>query len=104
MIADAPEAPPLDLFSLYASLGLVRVMEPQTELLMRERAARELEKSDYGPHERPWFTSFHASSFPGDPAVACKRQLLYRMMDLPPAEPMPPWVTTTGTVGKAASG
>lgn len=100
-LVDLPEVPALDHFGLYAHLGLVRVMEPETEVLMRERAQRAIEVSDYGPHERPWHCSYHASEFPGDQQSACKRYLLYRMMDLPPAEPMPPWVTTTGTVGKA---
>lgn len=99
--ASLPEIPYLDRFSMYAQLGLVRVMEPETEILMRERADRAIRQQDYGPHERPWFSSFHASEFPGEPESACKRYLLYRMMDLPPSEPMPPWVTTTGEVGKA---
>lgn len=95
------DIPPLGPFDLYAYLGLVRVMEPHTEVLMRERAEQERVAHDYGPHERPWFVSFHGSEFPGEPMDACKRYLLYRMMDLPPSEIVPPWVTTTGKIGKA---
>lgn len=101
MLQDLPEIEPLDRLSLYAQLGLVQVMEPATEELMRERALQELRHQDYGPHERPWHVSFHASAFPGVLEDACERSLLYRMMDAPPVEPMPPWVTTTGTLGKA---
>lgn len=45
--------------------------------------------------------SFHGSEFPGAPQDACQRYLTYRMMNFPSLEAMPPWVTTTGTVGKA---
>lgn len=100
-VQNPPEVPYLGLFDLYAYLGLVRVMEPETEILMRERAERERRAHDYGPHERPWFISFHGSQFPGEPQSACQRKLLYTMMDLPESEIVPPWVTTTGKIGKA---
>lgn len=97
-----PEIPYLSLFDLYAFLGLVRVMEPETEALMQERAERERVGDDHdSPHARPWFVSFHGSEFPGEPANACKRYLLYRMMNLPKTQATPPWVSTTGTIGKA---
>lgn len=102
MLTDVPEIPYLPRFDLYAMLGLVRVMEPHTELLMRELAEAERVADDYdSPHERPWFVSFHGSEFPGEPQDACKRYLTYRMMNIPKAEITPPWVTTCGTVGKA---
>lgn len=101
-ILDAlPEVPYLSPFDLYAHLGLVRVMEPHTEILMRERAERERIGGDYGPHARPWFVSFHGSMFPGEPLDACQRRLLYTMMDFAEAEAVPPWVTATGVLGKA---
>jgi hypothetical protein len=87
---------------MYAGMGLVQLMEPDTEELMRERAWRELVEDEYdSPHAMAWFKSFHASMFPGDPVEACARQLVYRMMNIPASEPMPPWVTTCGSVGKA---
>jgi hypothetical protein len=98
---DLPEIEPLARFDMYASLGLVSVMEPETESLMTERAWDRLRHQDYGPHERPWHVSFHGSEFPGVHEDACERYLVYRMMDVPPMSPMPPWVTTTGVVGKA---
>lgn len=102
MIVDLPEVPSLDRLTLYASLGLVRFMEPDTEELMRERARRALVDDEYdSPHAQAWFKSFHASAFTGSPVDACERSLVYRMMNIPPTEPMPPWVTTCGTVGKA---
>lgn len=87
---------------MYAMLGLLRVLEPETEVLMRERADDLLVSDEFdSPHNRPWFTSFHGSEFPGDPTTACERYLTYRMMNFPSSEAMPPWVTTTGTLGKA---
>lgn len=100
-LATPPEIPELDRFSLYAQLGMVSVMEPATEVLMQERADALVRRQDYGPHERPWHVSFHASAFPGDPVDACERHLIYRMIDAPPDKAMPPWVTVTGVVGKA---
>jgi hypothetical protein len=96
------EIGPLERFDFYAWLDLIRVMEPETETLMRERAAHQLASDEYdSPHSRPWYVSFHGSEFPGEPANACGRYLAYRMMNFPATEPMPPWVTTTGTLGKA---
>lgn len=94
---------PMERFGMYAYLGLVRVMEPETETLMQELAQHSLVSDEYdSPHSRPWFVSFHGSEFPGVPESACQRYLTYRMMNFPSASgPMPPWVTTTGTVGKA---
>lgn len=101
-IYDPPEVPALDIFSFYAHLNLISVMEPETETLMQERALKQLQEDDFdSPHSRPWFVSFHASEYPGDTADACERYLLYRMMNIPAREAMPPWVTATGVVGKA---
>src|SRR4051812_47350509 len=87
---------------MYAELGLVWMMEPDTEEAMRALAMRRLVQDEHdSPHERPWHVSFHGSSFPCDPVEACERHLVYRMMNIPAADPMPPWVTTCGDVGKA---
>lgn len=96
------EIPYLSHLELLGSTGGFGVMEPITEELMRERNEAEWRGDEHdSPHEQPWFTSFHASQFPGDDPDACERYLVYRMMNIPPAEPMPPWVTTTATQGKA---
>lgn len=100
-LVDLPEIEPLDRLSMYAQLALVSFMEPDTEEVMQERAVRQLQDEHDSPHERPWHVSFHASQFPGDPVDACERYLVYRMMNVPASEPMPPWVTATGVVGKA---
>ena len=93
---------PLERFAMYASLDLVSVMEPETDVLMHELAERRHREDEYdSPHKRPWFVSYHGSEFPGDPANACARYLNYRMMNFPATDYMPPWVTTTGTLGKA---
>jgi len=76
--------------------------ERTQEEVMRARAERALVEDEHdSPHERPWFVSFHASAFPGEPLDACERRLIYRMMNVPAGEAMPPWVTSTGVVGKA---
>jgi len=100
---DVPQIPSFSRFDLYLSLGLVSVMEPATEDLMRERSALDHVDDDHdSPHSRPWFVSFHASQFPGDPLEACARKLVYRMMNIPSGEgPMAPWITSTGVMGKA---
>lgn len=102
VLVDLPEIEPFDRFGFYALNGLVSLMEPDTEDLMQERALHDLIDDEYdSPHARAWHVSMHASEFPGDPANACERYFIYRMMNIPARDPMPPWVTTTGTLGKA---
>lgn len=95
-----PEIPPLDRFELYGYFGYHRVLEPATEEYMRAVNERELRGDDVARGEW-WHTSFHASEFPGDDIDGCARFLTYKRMNFPPTEALPPWVTTTGTIGKA---
>lgn len=53
------------------------------------------------PHGNPWHVSFHASQFPGDDPMACGRQAMYRMMDLPNAEPFNRRARTVMAAGKS---
>jgi hypothetical protein len=99
-LTTVPDVPALSAAEFYGFLGIHRVMEPMTEELMQQRNEREWRSDDHVRGEH-WHTSFHASEFPGDDINACARYLVYRMMDFPPATSMPPWVTTTGTIGKA---
>lgn len=46
------------------------------------------EDLESSPHGRPWHTSFHASSLPGDPDTACGRKALYGIMDIPNTGPV----------------
>lgn len=51
---------PLERFAMYASLDLVSVMEPETDVLMHELAERSHREDEYdSPHKRPWFVSYH---------------------------------------------
>jgi hypothetical protein len=102
-LTDQLDIPPLDRQSLYQYLDLISVMEPETEILMRERAEKNLREDDHdSPHEKAWYLSFHASGFPGDFSDACARQLVYRMMNIPTARgSIDPWIEATGVVGKA---
>lgn len=101
-LVDHPEIKPLGRFEFLALNGLISLMEPDTEELMQSRARKQLVDDEYdSPHSRPWHVSFHASEMPGDSSSACERYFLYRLMNIPGADPMPPWVTTCGTLGKA---
>ena len=51
------------------------------------------------PHGRPWFTSFHASAFPG--AKPCGRLALYTLLNIPRDEPSSPLLVATGGIGQA---
>lgn len=58
------------------------------------------ENLNSSPHGRPWFTSFHASSFP-DREKPCGRLALYSMLDVPQSEPTPNILVATGGIGQA---
>lgn len=57
------------------------------------------ENLNSSPHGRPWFTSFHASSFP-DRDKPCGRLALYTMLDVPNDKPASPLLVATGDIGK----
>jgi CRISPR/Cas system-associated exonuclease Cas4 (RecB family) len=87
---------------LLARLQVTRTIEPVTL-----RAYKDVEdarwRSNHGnsPHGHPWHVSHHASQFPGDNPMSCARQSLYRMMDLPNAEPFNRHARTVMEAGKA---
>lgn len=96
------EIPFLDRLEFYGWLGVLKTVDPVTAELLDEVAEKKWREDTFdSPHEHAWFTSFHASQFPGDDIDACGRYLLYVMMNLPATGPMPPWVTMCGTLGKA---
>lgn len=97
------DVPYLSLRDLYMRLGLISAVEPATEEVMRNRAERSYVDDEFdSPHRLAWNVSFHSSGFPGDPADACSRALVYRMMNIPSADgSMDPWITSCGAVGKA---
>lgn len=69
-------------------MGAIRNVDPVVEAayeFLEQRAFRDQE--DDSPHGSPWFTSFHASSFPGNDPRACGRQEIYSMMDIPANAP-----------------
>lgn len=87
---------------LFATLGLIQVVEPLTERAYREAEQRiwelDLENS---PHGQPWHTSFHASSAPGDDPSACGRKAVYSLLNIPDSEPTSRWLRSLGDAGKA---
>src|SRR5271166_2163972 len=44
------------------------------------------------PHGMPWFTSFHASAFPGEDTSVCGRAQVYKLMNPAPEKPIEPWL------------
>jgi hypothetical protein len=65
-------------------LQIVRTLEPVVNRafeISEQKRYEEQEGDD--PHGQPWHVSFHASKFPGNDPMACPREALYTMMDLP---------------------
>lgn len=83
-------------------LQIQRTIDPMVAAAYR-KVEEERWKSGDGssPHGNPWHVSFHASQFPGDDPMACGRQAMYRMMDLPNAEPFNRRARTVMAAGKA---
>jgi CRISPR/Cas system-associated exonuclease Cas4 (RecB family) len=59
------------------------------------------EQTGDSPHGHKWHVSFHASQFPGDDPMACPRQAVYQMMDIPSPTPTSRWLRGLAAVGKA---
>jgi hypothetical protein len=76
-----------------ASVVLKEASERYEEHAYRNRLAD-------APHGAPWFSSFHASSFPGDER-ACERLLAYKLLGIPEPEPFAPWLRGTMVAGQA---
>ena len=75
---------------MFSRLQLIRLMEPLAGEALDEReylAHRGKLGDQDSPHGRPWHTSFHASSFPGDNKLACPRKALYTLADIPRDDP-----------------
>jgi len=85
----------------FSRLQLIRVLDPITDGAYKEIEERVWrEQHDDAPHGHPWHVSFHASQFPGDNPMACARQALYQMMDLPPQKPFNRHVRALMSAGK----
>lgn len=68
----------------FARIGLLREIDPLTDLAFRFEEQKDAGSSDQGAAaEHKWHVSFHGSQFPGDDPKACGRQSLYRMIDMP---------------------
>lgn len=68
----------------FARIGLLREIDPLTDLAFRfeeQRAAGDSDQGEAAAHK--WHVSFHGSQFPGDDPKACGRASLYRMLDMP---------------------
>lgn len=81
-------------------LGALRTVDPVLEHAFGVSLHKQWLKED-APHGRPWHTSFHASSFPGDDPHACPRYAMYGMIDAPKGGPSDRWLQGTAEAGKA---
>lgn len=87
---------------LFATLGVIRIIDPLTDRAYAEREQEIWEKDlENSPHGQPWHTSFHASSFPGDDATACGRRAVYGLLNIPDAEPTGRFLRSVADAGKA---
>lgn len=87
----------------FTRFQLIRTVDPVTASAYKEVEDALWRSSDGdSPHGQPWHVSFHGSQFPGDDPLACPRQALYRMMDLPKAEPFTRRSRTVMSAGKYA--
>lgn len=83
-------------------LQLIRELEPIVEKAWKEAEEKIWrEDLDTGHGDYRWNTSFHGSQFPGDQAMACGRQAMYRMMDFAPEQPFTRRSRTLMDIGKA---
>lgn len=87
---------------LLTRLQIQRTIDPIVAAAYRQVEEQVWRSGDgNSPHGNPWHVSFHASQFPGDNPMACGRQAMYRMMDLPNAEPFNRRARTVMAAGKA---
>lgn len=94
--------PGVSFKEMLVRLGALRVVDPMVDLAYANVLRREfIEQTNDSPHGRPWHTSFHASSFPGDAEQACGRAAVYGLMDIPHQKPADRWLATVAEVGKA---
>ena len=68
-------------------LQLIKTVEPITDRAFAKAEDERWRNENQEPHGQPWHVSFHASQFPGDDPLACPRQALYRMMNVPEQSP-----------------
>jgi hypothetical protein len=73
---------------MFKTLGVIRDgphLDPVTKMAYQYLEDNEhRENTDHSPHGAKWFTSFHASQFPGGvDDKRCGRKTLYTMMDIP---------------------
>ena len=97
------QLPNLTRQEFFSRLQLLRTVDPITDQAYKKvEEQRWRDRSGDNPHGNPWHVSFHASQFPGDDPMACPRKALYRMMDLPNAEPFRRRSRAVISAGKAA--
>jgi hypothetical protein len=85
--------------SLWESAGVnISILEPLIIAAYEHQAEREWHQHA-APHGELWFTSFHASQFPGTDPYACGRAAVYGLMGLPDPAPREPRLTAMFNLG-----
>lgn len=90
----------LSRLGLWAEIAGVSVVEPILLRAYEREEERIWRGGEESPHGSPWYTSFHASQFPGDEPYACARAAVYGLMGLPNAVPFVPRVRAMFDLGK----
>lgn len=85
--------------ALWAELSGISVVEPLLLSAYELEEQRLWREEQAAPHGDPWFSSFHASQFPGTDPYACGRALVYGLMGLPDPEPIAPRLRAWFDVG-----
>src|ERR1039457_5958081 len=77
--------------AMWGVLGNLTVVEPLL-LSAYENEERDIWKTNQGnsPHGKPWYTSLHASNFPGDDSSVCGRAQVYELTNPEPEKPLEP--------------
>lgn len=93
--------PRLSRAELLHRVGLLQEIDPLITEAYEFQAKLDALADDWG-HGRahPWHVSFHGSSFPGDNPMACPRQAIYKLMNVPRYS-VDRKVVHAGEVGKA---
>jgi hypothetical protein len=91
----------LSRIALWNEISGVSIVEPiLITAYQREEERAWREGLGDSPHGSPWFTSFHASKFPGDDPYACARAAVYGLMGLPETSPIEPRLRAWFDLGK----
>lgn len=87
---------------LLQRLNLTKIADLAAKRAYENREKKIWEQDlESSPHGETWHTSFHASSFPGNPDTACARRALYGLLNIPNIQPIAGPMRAIMDAGKA---